>query len=370
MRAALASLALLVPACSSPVETGTPITPTPAAWQHVGTLALDAEGGSPPLHLDVPPGARSVVVRATAADGAAVMLDSVVTDDGATWVDDARATHDDGLSCRHCSVELTAGDGYGLFALPTTSGLTLRVGLRDARFGGFLADPALVSTPVRVDVAFPEVPAPGAKASLSVGVVRARSVSAEGLTAALVETTRLFAAAGIDLVATPVADLGVEAPAVVRVEVGAPDDTTALSAAAESALGATLARVPVVLVDAIEQSDAVHGRVATLAALSTRVGGVPAPGARGAVFVAVDTARTTPRPPGVDRARWLGTILAHEIGHWLGLRHDQDRTVRVAVPTLMTAQVAASPPGQLAFAADQALTLIRHPLVSFVRRNP
>ena len=297
-------------------------------------------------------------------------LDALVADAGKT-VEDASATSDDGLLCRHCTVEIAAGDGYGLFPLPAATGFTLRAGLRDARWRVHRRpQPHGDARPRRGGL--PRCAREGARATLAVRIASARNVDAADahLAGALDEAARLFADAGIELVATPAIRLDVAAPPVAEAAQGDPGPLAPLADAAERALGDDAAYVPVVLVDGLPRPIRRAGRRRP-SPRSPPGSAAPPPRRRGR---GLRRPRQHRRRPAAarheDRARWLGTIVAHENGHWLGLRHDQDRVVPVTAPTLMSAYVAASLPGQLAFAADQAQALTRHPLVSFLRREP
>jgi hypothetical protein len=136
--------------------------------------------------------------------------------------------------------------------------------------------------------------------------------------------------------------------------------------------------VPVVLVPCLEWVDPVSGSARPAAGQTTGIPGMVVPGATASgVFLATGAcpdALGEPSPPPWSDGPHLGVILAHELGHYLGLYHSDMPSGRHralgAAWGLMVSTVLALSPDEATLTAAQVDVVRRHPDVVFATRRP
>ena len=356
-------------------------------WQAAGAYAVQA-ARTATITIDVPDNARFVAIRVTPVwldlaptqRTVCYQLDKVAPQTGPRWVKDSRVGRDWGPACRECSHRTSSQPGYGAFVLPNNGQplgspgtLTLRVVLRDCATG-VAADTGLnPDLPDRVALNYatePEV------SDAAVGELRVRLAFADGTmvsddkldarwTAATQRAKSLLLGASVRtvverIVATPrhQGDL--------RYGNGNfPATDAAIKAVRElAARGAnpdTERYVLAVVVPCVMHSPATNS---ALLGASLRVpGGLRWHDVADAVVLAptvCDTAK------GALSAHDLGTLIAHELGHYLGLYHSDEVWAdhrALAQPDDIMRSNAVLSGGELSFSAAQKEVIRRHPVV-------
>ena len=300
-------------------------------WQRA-QATLDAQGLTQALRFELPPGTRALALRAYAEDESArcYALQDVVVNEDTTWVG-APTTSDYGDYCQQCAQRVAAGSGYVLGILPSAAddappltSLSARVGLRDC----VTLTPARDAPPgtLRLELSAWQPPAADARLRLPLAVVLATQVGfasdARLLPAALGALQEIWAQAGIQLVLETPVEIAPEAAAV---EYSATDQSAliALWRRAREALGARDARWPVLLFGpCLRRHELLGGGQSEPWAFTPHL-----PGGSGVgelpdqIFVAAERCEGLAPAPRWDDAAQLGAVLAHELGHYLGLYH-------------------------------------------------
>lgn len=361
-------------------------------FRSVARVALDSSGVSGPFEVAVSPASAAIFVRVSARDPAprCFQLDEALTAGGETWVELASAQADYGAVCRHCTQRVSVGQGFGVFQLPNdgrvavgTSGLTLRVSERDCATALPLSiAPAALAPADLLDVEVLEVGARDAPEDQPLRlpvrfVVAAESQfgDAQGGSDAVIEEAfefvrAAFAPQGIVPVFGEVvaADFTPADPLVY----GA-DDVSALRASLDAGLGAPaatlggLSPLTVLVAGCLRRRDPTSGVLRDAQAVTTHVVAGLGPPEVGDGVVLAGHACPSVQPSGYWSGATLGTILAHELGHALGLYHVADggdvtdNLEDTGVDNLMNAD----PLGHLndGFSPSQGVVMRRHPLL-------
>ncbi len=371
-----------------------PEAPPAIAWTALGHFPVDRQGRTAEISVPFEAGLRYLALRTTADPpspslGACYRLEPVTLASGAEWVAAPEAQDPQTPVCTLCSQRVTTGHGYGLFVFPNDGGplpgpdtLRFRVQLRHCAYGVEATATALPDLPENVVVevareAEAAVPDAAARASLGIRLATAPGAAVDEATfaAAWAQVERLYAAAGIALRLDAVAHA-----------VGAPSDALrygpgdmlaadALAADAAAALhvdpAAGARALTVVFVPCLERHDPVTAEVAYPAGQALRIpGGAPTGGYGDAVFVATADCPLfagEPLPHAWADGAELGLIVAHELGHALGLHHADTTASSHRAPAgpanVMTTTVLSLDPEMATFSAAQADGLRRHPAV-------
>ena len=326
--------------------------PTPAgpSWQPVGSAEIDASGHSLPLQVTVSSADRFVALRIRPAepDPSAPWcfgLDEVKLPDGTVWLgplDGGGGASNEPFGSQRALPQ----HGYGIFVLPNdgvsalpNGPLSFRVVLRDCRYdvpatrtsggaqpGSFAALPTAVLVEVARESAITADAAMRLELRLAIGASSGFPTAAlpdnPDWNAALLRLRALFATAGvtIEIGRTAVVDL----PQVISY---GPGKRQMLDAAWDKAMNAltddlserALRFVPVVLVGCLVRDAPVAGGPQEYAGQTARIpGGAPFGTSANGVFLARSACISGGAP--LAGEEW-GAVLAHELGHHLGLLH-------------------------------------------------
>jgi hypothetical protein len=338
-------------------------------------VALDAQGVTQPVHFALPPGSRALALRAHASAQRCYVLQDVVVNDETTWVP-APTTSDYGDYCSACAQRVSVGSGYALSMLPSAADdaprldvVSARVALRDC----VTLTPSATDTPetLRLEVSSWQPPAAGVQLRLPLAVVLATQVGfahdAALLPAALGALQQTWKQAGILLEIEARVEITPEASAL---EYTASDSSALVSLwqRARAALpGERDARWPVLMFGpCLRRMDLIDGGRSEPWALTPHVpGGSGVGDAPDQIFVAAERCEGLAPAPRWDDAAQLGAVLAHELGHYLGLYHvveadgrpDALSDTSAADPNLMRATPGA---GSALLSASQIAIARRH----------
>ncbi len=372
-------------ACWTPLDPASLEQPWRASWLTVGEAVLDGQGLGGPVEVALGADARGVALRVASPDGkaACVQLQEVRDAAGGTWVTPPVSLEDYGPYCRSCPERVSVGVGAGLYVLPSgkpppplTSRLQVRMAAREC--STFLPTrPGEQPARLRLEaLALPEVEETREGVVLLEVALTSGSVfhgddeplPAE-LAAALDEVNALLRPGR----------LSVRAVRVRRVEGEDPLDFQRGDHAALERLHGTLhacdeggaapdeGYVPLVLAGCLRLTDPVLKKTSEPEGFVPRIpDGLAAPGRAHGVFIRGRACRE-----GSPSLSWptgyLGRLIAHELGHYLGLYHsvEEDGTADLLGDTgadnLMHHRPSsvASP----AFSPSQFRVMRRHPAV-------
>jgi hypothetical protein len=312
-----------------------------------GPLDLAASGFSERFAVAWSRRPAAVLVRVTPdpglPPGSCWQLDDVIGPGGERWVDDWSASHDNGLVCGACEHRVHRGAGVGLYllgartvnALPEAAHLSARVSLRDCQIG----DPRAIPEPATTRAARVQSALPGALPAAATGRLRVVVVADSALrgdatwqgaawSAAVGALFTIYDTAGIRVLLDPpvFAPLSQENAALE----GGPGQMEAIDAAYRRAHAAvaraypgqpdvtTAAVVPVLIVPRLRYLAPPPGQATFPHGQTFRVPGGFGDGVHtDAVVIALESIRDERAASGAA----LGVVMAHEIGHFLGLFH-------------------------------------------------
>ncbi len=350
MRLAAGAWLLSALACGSAADPEPDVSPDVgaapaegAAWHDHGVWPVNAAGLTGEVIVDLPAGSRSLLVRVRPGPDAPLpssvcfAIGGVVAPDGTVWSEGP--IRSEGTEAR--SDEDAAADqpGYAL-------GLWPRVGQPPLPAGEWRVRGALVACGAQTPVAPPgaalqveTVALPAVSGPMTLGVRRVYApevdeAQRQAWDPVFEHASEVFAGAGIEVVEEPPLLLSPPAPglAPLRVGVGLGEvDTLAAVVEAHEPQGPAAADVGVgapalvVVVPCIDRVDPAGGQTRLLGHATRLPGGPRLAG--WASFVVVGTSDCG--APSPRDAEGLGRVLAHELGHLLGLPH-------AAPPSVMT----------------------------------
>lgn len=335
------------------------VQPTAIEWSST-SARLEPDGRTEPVAFDARDTPAVLGVRAYAESTAVsstlcFQLEDVVVAGDQTWVPTA-APRDYDDYCETCAQRVGAGAGYGFFGLPSGAEppialgeVHLRVALRDCLLLTPLDASAARPGELRVDYAAWRAPASEQELRLRLRVVNAsRHALADDpqlLERALVLVREIWAPAAIELSFADVIEIDPE-PGPLRYSAEDRRSLVALGARAQEASAAEADWPLLVIAPCLQRDDVLTGGKTEPRALSSHgLGGYAVHGETDAMFVAGERCGgLTPAPEFFEEGT-LAAIIAHELGHYLGLYHvaesdgRQDRLVDTSPeqPNLMRA---------------------------------
>jgi hypothetical protein len=337
------SVAWLLVACSGEARPLRSFLVPELDW-HSAIVALEPDGRSETWSFMLPAGPRAFAVRsslAPAAEGGKVcfQLEDLSLASGENWIG-AASSEDLGDYCITCRERVAVGPGYGFAVLPSGASaardlgsVSLHVALRDCATLTPLAAAEAGAEQVRVEQCSWQPPRDDQHLALPYTVlVATRFGFADDdalLPDALAALERTWSAAGIELMSA--AQLTLDAPA--SPLTFAPDERGALIAltrAAHAALDAQhVSRTwpAFVLGPCLRRDDPVtNGQSEPLAFTPHIPGGFGVGAEPDLIFVAAERCAGLSSGPRFLDSETLAAVLAHELGHYLGLFHvlEQD----------------------------------------------
>jgi hypothetical protein len=364
----------------------------PAIVWHSASAPLEPEGHTALLSLELPPGTRALSVRSSLADPAlssrtCFQLEDVTVDEQ-SWVGPT-ATEDFGDYCTTCRERVSVGAGYGFHVLPSgadddleLSALQLRVALRDCTTLTPLSAAAAGADRVVVEHAVWLPPSPDHKLSLPVSIVIASEHAFEAdatlLPSALARLQSIWSAAGIALsfVAQPAI-----AASSMPIGYSASDRTqlVSLTRAAHSALAALQVERawPVfVMTTCLQRTDLLSGaRTEPLAVTPHLPGGFGVNDEPDLILIAAERCEGLEPGPRFLDPETLAAVMAHELGHYLGLYHVQESdgrqdTLSDTSPERANLMQAMPSPDAITLSQAQMRVARRHPVFVLTDLTP
>lgn len=252
-----------------------------------------------------------------------------VTADGEVWVHPPDDPIDQGLHCLTCPERVAVRQGMGWYVFPAAESsagvreLAVEVSVRECTTG----TPALVElgdpVPETVQVSVGAVAASAGEAiTIPIHLINASTFDVEAMVDSAIESAGLqFAEHGIDLAVTGVTRLELSESSVSYDGAERTALRSLLAQAAEAADGAeATGGIPVVLVDCLERTGLNSGRPEGMA---TSIPGMPSTECLpDGVFLRMAQC-LGPDPFAYPwSTESLGKVLAHEMGHFMGLYHS------------------------------------------------
>lgn len=361
------------------------LAPWRAAWTTVGDVPLDDQGVGGWVEVPFGTGTRGVALRVTDASGkaACVQLQEVNDSEGGAWVTPPASLEDYGPYCRGCPERVSVGVGAGLYVLPSgdrtaplPSGLRVRAAAREC--ATFLPTrPGEHPERLRLEaLALPEVDEAREGVVLLEVAITSGSVFHEDeaplptdLAAALDEVNTWLRPGRLSVRPVRVRRVDVEDP----LDFQRGDHTalerlfSTLHACDEGGLAPDDSQVPLVLAGCLRLTDPVLNKTSEPEGFVPGIpDGLAAPGRAHGVFIRGRGCRdSSPRiswPTG-----YLAKLIAHELGHYLGLYHavEEDGTADLLGDTGADNLMHYRPSSVTApaFSASQFRIMRRHPAV-------
>lgn len=351
-------------------------------------VPLEADGRSAPLNFAITAEERPVFALRTYAEDAdqsraiCFQLEEVRADSDALWVPEATSA-DYGDYCTRCEQRVAVGSGYGLFVMPSAAALPatfgsvdLRIALRDCLTLAPLSPSA--PRPRTLVVESTSFSAPPRQRTLSLPLVIAEATphtftAGAQLDAVFARVGEIWRAAGIELsLRGPFALPRPEAP----VSYDASDRAALSSLARTARLAAQLqAHEPLLIFTPclVREDPLGEGATQPLAITAHIPGGFALRDEPDGIFVAGERCGgLTPGARYID-SDTLAAVVAHELGHFLGLFHVRELDGREDAladtssdsPNLMQTRASAT---ATALAVSQIEVARRHP--SLAVENP
>ncbi|MFL5355061.1 hypothetical protein [Archangium sp.] len=373
------------PSCWTVLDEAASLAPWRAAWTTVGEVPLDDQGVGGWVDVPLGTGTRGVALRVTDASGkaACVQLQEVKDSEGGAWVTPPASLEDYGPYCRGCPERVSVGVGAGLYVLPSgertaplPSGLQVRAAAREC--ATFLPTrPGEHPERLRLEaLSLPEVDETREGVVLLEVAITSGSVFHEDeaplpadLVAALDEVNTWLRPGRLSVRAVRVRRVDVEDP--LDFQRG---DYTALErlfstlhACDEGGLAPDDGQVPLVLAGCLRLTDPVQNKTSEPEGFVPGIpAGLAAPGRAHGVFIrgrgCRDSSPHISWPTG-----YLGRLIAHELGHYLGLYHavEEDGTADLLDDTGADNLMHYRPSSVTApaFSASQLRIMRRHPAV-------
>lgn len=331
----------LAPTDAELADSGQPMAlrEEPELEWHASSVALEPDGRTSRLMLTLPRGARAFAVRSwlddsTLSQSACFQLEDVRVDGEQAWVGDA-TTDDYGDYCTACRERVAVGAGYGFHVLPSgpdealeLAAVQLRVALRDCTTLTPLSAAGAGIDRLMFEYAAWAPPAAELELQLPVSIViaNANGLAAESvlLASALDRLRTTWAAAGIAIVVAAQVEIASSATPI-RYTANDRAELVSLTRAARRALDAALvsrAWPVIVLTTCLQRSDTISGERTEPLALTPHIpGGFGKRDEPDQVLIAAERCEgLVPGPRFLDPDT-LGAVLAHELGHYLGLYH-------------------------------------------------
>ena len=350
-----AALALFVAACG-PAQTS-------SEWMDFGAVPLDAEGKTAELRVPWLADAKGILIEVRSGSGRCFQVDPLTDEAGHTYVGPGEW----GPYCSGCEQRSAVAAGGGLFGFPSRAGpfvpsgaLRLRLALRDCNTLTHDTPMARAETLSVRARRLHQAPMQGTLALRLVVTSASVFYAKPALEPVLTALNAELASAHVIARFVEVTRLGPEAGSSADFSRGDPVQLQRLLAHAPQVPG-----IAVVLAGCLQLSDPVFGSRSEVQGFTPRIpGGVgPADG----VFIA-GTLCAAPTPvPIAWSATGLGKVMAHELGHYLGLFHSvesdgtEDQLEDTGAANLMFNHPDTS--GATGFSLSQGALMRAHPAV-------
>ncbi|HEY0712416.1 MAG TPA: hypothetical protein VGF45_07070 [Polyangia bacterium] len=363
-------------------------TTSPETWLSLGDAVLSAEEQTAAVVLDVPPMTAAVVLRVSDPTGAptCVQLASLIDSRGVDWV----AATDRGPYCVGCLQRVSIGIGHGLFVLPSndqpvpfTTGGPFQIRAAAVECPNPGDSPRALPSRLRIEARFRSVMPAGQPGLLTLGLAFASTSPLADPTRrreVVPETLRLLnqmLAPGDLAVVASVRTAPLELSDPLALERGDNGPLAVIAQELQSSMGCTPkasdptrqpAWVPLVFAGCLRLRDADLQTEQQPDALVPGIpSGLPPPGRADGIYVKGRSCRA-----GGDAIDWapasLAKLIAHELGHYLGLYHSveadgtTDQLADTDADNIMSASPLATKTG---FSAAQFRVMRRHPAVRF-----